>query len=299
MTSPLSKRATVVSVIVPCYNHGAFLADAVSSILSQDYPDVDLIVVDDGSTDKTSAVAASFGPRVRYVFQPNAGLSAARNAGIAAARGDVLVFLDADDMLAEGWLSALAQKVATEAGPIVVHGGWSYVDATGSHVKSIASRPVVGDARRAFVQGNRFPVCVAGVSRSVFGLVGAFRCDLNACEDWDFWIRAAFAGTSFHALDARAALYRRHHGTISTDHARMWVAGRKVLADVVRDFGSEYAADVAVGVENWRAFCLRRLRESCRGASAMKSVMFVAKATLRDPMLAKHVIALMARRAWR
>src|SRR5687767_1956410 len=86
----------VVSVVVTCYNHGRFLADAIQSLIRQTYNKIEIIVVDDGSTDNTASVASSF-PEVKYLHQPNAGLSAARNTGIHNSTGSFLVFLDADD----------------------------------------------------------------------------------------------------------------------------------------------------------------------------------------------------------
>ena len=89
-----------VSVIIPCYNHAHYLCRAVQSVLAQTYADWEAIIVDDGSTDNTREVATRFSdPRVRYIYQENRGLSAARNTGISAAQGSYLAFLDADDEL--------------------------------------------------------------------------------------------------------------------------------------------------------------------------------------------------------
>src|SRR6185503_2024667 len=86
-----------VSAVIPAYQAAAFLADAVESVLAQTEPVGEIVVVDDGSTDGTAAVAASFGDRVRYVRQENQGVAAARNRGVAEARGRLVAFLDADD----------------------------------------------------------------------------------------------------------------------------------------------------------------------------------------------------------
>ena len=94
----------LISVIIPCYNYGRFLPDAVNSVLGQkkDGLAVEIIVVDDGSTDDTAAVAQRLGSSIQYIYQENQGPSAARNSGIRIARGDYLVFLDADDLLTAG-----------------------------------------------------------------------------------------------------------------------------------------------------------------------------------------------------
>src|SRR5215204_1328714 len=97
--------AALVSVVIPCYNQAHFLGEAIESVLAQSYPNFEIIVVDDGSPDNTSEVAASY-PRVRLVRQENQGLSAARNSGLARSEGEYVVFLDADDRLLPGALQA-------------------------------------------------------------------------------------------------------------------------------------------------------------------------------------------------
>ncbi|MBI4573499.1 MAG: glycosyltransferase family 2 protein, partial [candidate division NC10 bacterium] len=107
MTGPL------VSVILPVYNGERFLAAAIASILAQDYQPIEVIVVDDGSTDGTAAIARSF-QGVRYLYQPNQGPAFARNAGIAVARGAFIAFLDADDLM-------VPTRLSVQAGYLLAH----------------------------------------------------------------------------------------------------------------------------------------------------------------------------------
>jgi len=93
--------APLVSVVIPCYNHGRYLPEAVASVRRQSWPDVELIVVDDGSTDDSRTVAAGFA-EVKLIRQSNEGLSAARNRGLHASSGEIVIFLDADDILLPG-----------------------------------------------------------------------------------------------------------------------------------------------------------------------------------------------------
>ena len=110
----MTNRLPLISVIIPTYNYGRFLPDAVKSVLGQkkDGLAVEIIVVDDGSTDDTADVAQRLGSSIQYVYQENQGPSAARNNGIRRARGDYLVFLDADDMLTSGTLSSHIENFA-------------------------------------------------------------------------------------------------------------------------------------------------------------------------------------------
>src|SRR5690606_13459543 len=97
----LTKQA-LISVIIPCYNYGHFLAKTLGSLMSQTYPHWECIVVDDGSTDNTQQVTERFvinDPRFRYIFQENSGVSAAKNTGIRNSKGDYIQFLDSDDLI--------------------------------------------------------------------------------------------------------------------------------------------------------------------------------------------------------
>jgi glycosyltransferase involved in cell wall biosynthesis len=110
---PAYLQSPLVSVVIPCFNHGRYLSEAVQSALGQTYPSVEVVVVDDGSSDNTAEVAQSF-PEVRYLLRARGGLAAARNAGLQASQGAYLVFLDADDRLlpnaVEVGLAAFAQR---------------------------------------------------------------------------------------------------------------------------------------------------------------------------------------------
>lgn len=108
----MKDRLPLVSVITPTFNYGRFIRDALESIFCQDYPagSLEVIVVDDGSTDNTRDIAAEYGERLSYLYQNNSGIAAARNAGFLRARGDIVTFLDADDV----WLPQRTRQVVEE-----------------------------------------------------------------------------------------------------------------------------------------------------------------------------------------
>jgi glycosyltransferase involved in cell wall biosynthesis len=125
-----------VTVIIPTYNYGRFVADAIASVLAQTYAVFEIVVVDDGSTDETEEVVKTFGERVRYIKQQNAGVSAARNAGIEVSSGDLIAFLDADDTWLPEKIEKQVAKFAEDAEIGLVHCGMrEFDDHTGETIE--------------------------------------------------------------------------------------------------------------------------------------------------------------------
>ncbi len=227
----------LVSVVVPAYNYAGFLAEAVTSALRQSHTALDILIVDDGSTDNTAAVAQQLvkqDSRVRYIHQANQGLSAARNTGMREARGDFLVFLDADDVLHEQKIAAHLAHFARESALDISYGSSRYF-VSGQPDKTFASlaldeqdwMPKVSGtaaaALPALVVNNIMPVCSAMLRREVVARVGDFDTTLQSLEDWDYWLRAAAAGCRFgYCDDARLATFIRVHGvSMSQNTLRM------------------------------------------------------------------------------
>src|SRR5215212_1699019 len=132
--SPQKEQEVVVglvSVVIPCYNQAHFLGEAIESVLAQSYPNFEIVVVDDGSTDDTSEVAAYY-PGVRLVRQENKGLSGARNVGLARSEGEYLVFLDADDRLLHEALEAHLEHLKANPECAFVSGHYRFMAVDGS-----------------------------------------------------------------------------------------------------------------------------------------------------------------------
>ncbi len=184
---------TSISVVIPAYNAESFLAEAIASALAQSPPVSEVVVVDDGSTDDTASLAASFGPPVIVVRQDNRGIGAARNAGVAVAHGDYLAFLDADDIWPDGrlcqLLAALLDSDNDAVFGSVVEFGEGLAD----------SEPVFGSLAGSML-----------IRRSSFERVGLFREDLNLGEFIDWYGRAADAGLRFANIP-EVVLRRRLH----------------------------------------------------------------------------------------
>ena len=178
-----------VSVIIPTYNRADFLKEAIESVLAQTFRDVELLVIDDGSTDRTRDVLDGYGACLRPIFQANCGVSSARNAGIRAAQGRYIALLDSDDL----WLpKKLAAQIAVmEAQPHIplCHTEEIWIR-RGVRVNQMKKHQKHG----GYIFPHCLPFCVispssALIRRAIFDEVGYFDEALPACEDYDLWLR--------------------------------------------------------------------------------------------------------------
>lgn len=217
----MSTENPLVSVIIPNYNHARFLGDAIRSVLEQTYRPVEIIVVDDGSTDNSGEVAAGFGEQIRYIYQTNAGLSAARNTGLRAAKGSLIGVLDADDMYEPMFLDTLVNALKFDPDADGVYCGYQFVDETNNLLPQVENRPVPSaDLFTALLDGNFFVPESVFLRRYVYDDIGFFDESLRACEDWDVWLRAAKKFRLIHSPH----ILTRHRvlaGSMSTDPLRM------------------------------------------------------------------------------
>ena len=199
-----------MSVIIPTYNRGWILKEAIDSVLTQDYKDFELIVVDDGSTDNTSEILASYGNGIRVLFQENKGVSAARNRGIAEASGQFIAFIDSDDL----WLP---QKLSTQ-----VEFFNQTPDALICQTEEVWIRKgkrVNPKMRHKKPSGMIFEpsleLCLVSPSavmirRVLFDRVGEFDVTLPACEDYDLWLRIS-CRFPVHLIDTPLIIKRGGH----------------------------------------------------------------------------------------
>ncbi len=227
-----------IAIVTPAYNVAPWIGDAIASVLAQSHPDWTLTIVDDGSTDDTAEAVARFPDRrIRLLRQPNAGVAAARNAGIAQVGGDALLFLDADDWLAPDALSRLAAALDAAPGAVAATARFRAVPETatpgsglpdrsalpGSGLSTPSALPGSGLSdypdpgydplpllleRNLFANGGHLLIRREAVER-----VGGFRPGIAYGEDWEYWIRLALLGP-FAAAPGRApALFVRQRAS--------------------------------------------------------------------------------------
>jgi GT2 family glycosyltransferase len=211
-----------VSVIIPAYNQGRYLASALDSVLGQSFGDFEIIAVDDGSADETPALLAGYGPPLRTIRQANAGLAATRNRGIAEAGGRWLAFLDADDAWRPDFLAVMVRALDAAPEAVAAFAAWQYVDREGRLLPQVVF-PFGGDEQRLADQlawRNSLLPSAAVVARDAAVACGGFDTALAACEDWDLWLRLRPLGRLL--LVPQVLLeYRTHGESMSDDPERI------------------------------------------------------------------------------
>ena len=251
---------STVSVVIPCFNQGHFLVEAIASALDQQGVECEVIVVDDGSTDNTPQVAAA-APGIRYVRQDNGGLPAARNTGLRESKGDLVVFLDSDDRLLPGALVAGAAALRSTDDAAFAYGAHVNIDRDGNRLPPSPVTPLGEDPYATLLTINCVVNPAAAIYRRwVFDHVGSFDTRLRASEDYDLYLRIA---REFPIVSHAAVVveYRRHGTAMSADPARMLVNTLRVLRAQrrwVRNTPEHYSA-WRTGLQSWEDIYGRRL----------------------------------------
>lgn len=225
----------LVSVIIPCYKQAHFLPSALESVFAQTYPAVEAVVVNDGSPDDTDAVARGCGDRIRYVSQANAGLPAARNAGIAASTGRYLLFLDSDDLLPPNAIASAVEALAGRDDAFAIS-GWRKFATNPAEPLEPDRFPRGGDPFPQLLHDNPGPPNSYLVPRALVERVGRFETSLRSCEDWDLWVRVALTGAQLVAVPGVGAYYRIAAGSMSTNRPRMLETRTEVLMRISAAF---------------------------------------------------------------
>ena len=209
-----------VSVVIPTFNSAQLVPEAIESVLRQTYKDFELIVVDDGSSDDTGVVLSEFGNRIHYFRQPNQGVGAARNRGLALAQGKYIAFLDADDLWSP---TKLAEQIPLfeDATVGLVYSDWAVISdrgqPSGSRLKDL--HPRSGYVFDALVQCGFILTSGTVVRRSCLDNVGNFDQTLSHAEDYDLWLRICYRWKA-QFVNKVLVTKRERDGGLSSDHAK-------------------------------------------------------------------------------
>lgn len=240
-----------VSVIIPNYNYGRYVANTLESVLSQTYRNIEVIVVDDGSTDNSLSVLEKFGDRIRLVQQKNAGVSVARNHGVSLSDGELLAFLDADDVWLPEKLERQIERFKVDSEIGLVHCSMTLIDPDDQAIGEITDGQE-GFISHEFLRLERGVVIGAGstalVKRKLFYEAGGFDPRQSTAADWDFCYRVS-RKCKIGFVSTPLVLYRMHgtnmHGNI-----------RAMEHDLLLGFEKAFAEDTQH---------LRQIRRVCYG----------------------------------
>lgn len=235
-----------LSVIMPAYNCAAYIEASLASIFSQGVEDIEVVVVDDGSTDGTAEIAAVFDARVRVLRNAHGGPAAARNLAVAHARSDLLAFLDADDVWLPGKLAAQLAFLDSHPDARIVYSAFQFwhADAKGHFPPATSIEWSTHEGITPELSGWIYPellldsyihIITAVIHRSVFDKVGGFDGSFGKGSDYDFWIRASRHFPAYR-LNRETALYRIHPGGI-TQRVTDICAGYEILNRAIAQYG--------------------------------------------------------------
>jgi glycosyltransferase involved in cell wall biosynthesis len=264
----------LVSIIIPCYKQAEYLAAAIDSALAQTYAPVEVLVVNDGSPDDTDKVARGYGERIVYVERPNGGLSAARNTGIARARGRYLKFLDADDYLHPEQLAWQMEQLAGREDAVALTATRLFRDGRPEefldHIPQ-ATTLLPDLLRRDDWGGTHAWLFPAPLVRAV----GGFDESVRFAEDWEFFARLGLSGAQLLVDHRIGCYYRQRAGSMSANRLGMATARARTLIAL-------HGKLRATGRDDWFGFDLLRTEQ---GAYQALAQLQVKDKTLLDPLL--------------
>jgi len=225
-----------VAVVIPCFNGAATLGEAIASALAQEFV-AEIVVVDDGSTDGSAGLAKSLGGKVRVLSGENAGVSAARNRGIAATSAPLIQFLDADDIMLPGTMALRVRSIVASGGDIVVTDWCDFRDEGTRRITEVVRSPpfddLAVDAELSCMTRFWAPPAAILYTRDIVERAGRFRIDHRTLEDARFLYDVARAGARFEHARHLGALYRVHAGSKSrSDPVGFWLMALRKAVDV-------------------------------------------------------------------
>lgn len=296
------KNGPLVSVIIPAYNCSEHISEAIESVLAQDYPNKEIIVVDDGSTDETTDILASYEEKITLVKQQNSGSAAARNTGIKASHGEFIAFLDADDLWFPGKLSLQTEYMLAHKNIGLVYHDWIVWSPESNGTYAPLTPPPLKDDKFSIVEecsgwiyGKLFSDSIihttsAMLRKTLIDKAGMFDESLRIGEDYDYWFRVS-RYTQIHKLKAVLSAYRTNIASITNQPSEINY-GAIVINKVLRRCGRTGPDGERVP----RSLIRKRLAVIWRGFAYLHyergnpwtSANAFAKTIYNDPLVFRH-----------
>ena len=207
----LSQNKTpLVSIVIPTYNHAAYLSQAIDSVLNQKYKNIELIVLDDGSTDGTAQVLNGYGNQFHWESQKNIGQSATLNKGWSMAQGEILAYLSADDLLYPDAVSRSVDSLLKQDNAVLSYCDFNMIDPESRIVRRVNA------PEYSFIEMLTKFICAPSAGaffwRSAYLKTGGWNPDIHRFPDYDYWLRLGLQGSFLHLHESLAA-YRVHEGS--------------------------------------------------------------------------------------
>jgi len=223
-----------VSVIIPAYNSERYIQETLDSVLAQTWKDLEVVVVDDGSTDSTCEIVRACGEPVRLVEQANAGPSPARNHGIREARGEFVAFVDSDDLWTPDKLERQMALFDGEGKVGLVYCRGQRIDGEGNRLPTTPMEKPVGDVFLPLLYRNHCPTSGVVVRKACLDRCGVFPEDMVWAEDWHLWLRIA-RHYAFQAVQEPLVLHRMHGSALTEQQENAYAGARQVLTGALAD----------------------------------------------------------------
>lgn len=223
-----------ISVIIPVYNQAQYLKEAIESIIQSNFKDLEVIVVNDGSTDESEKVAKDYSNRFSWIkcfSQENSGLSSARNLGLTYSSGEILHFLDSDDFVLGNCYEIISKKFKNNSDIDLLISGYSYFkDGVYIHTHQFIEKEI---DNFQFLRSNIAPPVSFFIKKALAIKINGFDLSLKSCEDWDFWIRATKMGAFIKSIPDVLVAYRYVQNSMSRNPKVMY----KALTEVSKRAG--------------------------------------------------------------
>ena len=263
----------LVSVIITSYNREKYIRQCVESVLSQDYPNLEIIVVDDASVDKSPKILESYGDKIKYIRQEkNRGIGPTLNRGFHNAKGDLLIYLDCDDFYLPGKISLSVQKLVADSSVSMVYTDYVVIDAQGNPIKEIKLDKLSSQTKEGF---TRAMIMLTGgalfgsnvmVRKECFEKIGYFNKNIICCHDYEMWFRLLKAGYRFGRIPKTLFAYRQHPGNFSRNTELLRFDFDKIRSSAIENFTVQELFGDLIKNKDWRRKAQReygKIVDSC------------------------------------